>query len=66
MGATVLQVSQGTPPPLATGVRPPVERPATVLPIFLFLALALLPGLYLPHELQALLADAASYLEVAR
>ncbi|MBI4082513.1 MAG: hydrogenase [Candidatus Lambdaproteobacteria bacterium] len=65
MGATVLAVVQG---------RPPAEAAAgtfrdsaqTVLPIALLLLLVLGLGVYLPPPLQALLQEAAAYLEVGR
>jgi len=63
MGATVLHVVQG---------RPPVEVRRTtyrdnvlaVTPIFLFMAMVLLLGVYIPQPVTSLLNDAVHYLEV--
>jgi hydrogenase-4 component F len=65
MGATVLAVVQGNPPP-------PVEANTyrdtigTTGPILLFMALVLLLGLYIPPPLEALLTEAKRFLEVPR
>jgi hydrogenase-4 component F len=62
MGATVLSVVQGESPPdtPATGFR---DGFRTGVPIVLFMALVLLLGLYVPPPLEALLRDAAAFLE---
>jgi hydrogenase-4 component F len=61
MGATVLSVVQGTPPASAGRTS---DRFTTIAPIVVFLALALLFGLYLPPPLESLLREAAAYVEV--
>ncbi len=63
MGATVLAVVQGNPAERATnnGYQ---DSFATCAPIFLFMALVLLLGLYVPPPLESLLRDAAAFLEV--
>lgn len=63
MGSTVLTVVQGTPPAEQTenGYH---DRMATCAPILLFMALVLLLGLYVPPPLDALLREAAAFLEV--
>lgn len=63
MGATVLRVVQGEPSAQAAGT-PYRDRAGLVLPIMLFLGLAVLLGLYIPPPLQRLLQGAADYLEV--
>jgi len=65
MGATVLPVVLGTPPAhsATNGFR---DSFATGAPIVLFLALVLFLGVYVPHPLDSLLRDAATYLEVTR
>jgi hydrogenase-4 component F len=63
MGATVLAVVQGTPDE-AAAANGYHDRVSTVAPICLFLALVLLLGLYIPAPLDALLRDAANFLEV--
>ncbi len=63
MGATVLKVVQGEPPPAApAGTHR--EHLLTVGPIVGLLALALLLGVYIPAPLRALLDDATAFLEV--
>jgi len=65
MGATVLAVVQGKPPPrLATNAYR--DTIATTAPIVLFMALVLLLGLYIPPPLDSLLREAAALLEVKR
>jgi hydrogenase-4 component F len=60
MGATVLRVVQGEPPPA-----PPYrEGFLTVAPPLVFLALVLLTGVYIPAPLHRLLTDAAAFLEL--
>jgi hydrogenase-4 component F len=63
MGTTVLRVVQGEPSAQAsaTAYR---DRAGLVLPIMLFLGLAVLLGLYIPPPLQRLLQGAVDYLEV--
>ncbi len=63
MGATVLKVVQGRMPPAAraTSYR---DGWLTGLPPLVLLGLALLLGLWIPGPLQALLRDAARFLEV--
>jgi len=63
MGATVLRVVQGV-PPRAVAERPYQESFLTVAPGLCFLGLVLLLGVYIPSPLNALLHDAASFLEV--
>jgi hydrogenase-4 component F len=62
MGATVLSVTQGDPPsaPAKSGYR---DNVLTIAPIAAFLGLVLLLGVYLPPPVDALLRDAAGYLE---
>src|SRR5262249_30335172 len=62
MGATVLAVVQGTPPEQKspTGFQ---DGFRTGVPILLFMALVLLFGLYVPPPLEALLSEAAKFLE---
>jgi hydrogenase-4 component F len=60
MGATVLRVVQGDPPPAVNDYRDTV---GTVVPIVLFLGLVLLLGLYVPPALDGLLREAANFLE---
>jgi hydrogenase-4 component F len=62
MGATVLAVVQGVPPPQpeSNGYH---DRPSTVLPILMFMALVLCLGLYIPPPLEALLREAAALVE---
>ncbi|MEW6272290.1 MAG: proton-conducting transporter membrane subunit [Thermodesulfobacteriota bacterium] len=62
MGATVLSVVQGEPSKTLAedGFR---DGPLTVGPAIVFLALVLLLGLYIPPPLDALLRDAASFVE---
>jgi hydrogenase-4 component F len=64
MGATVLAVVQGVPPERPAG--PFRDSAATVLSIVLLMALVTGLGLYLPAPLQALLSQAASYVEHVR
>jgi hydrogenase-4 component F len=63
MGATVLAVVQGTPPePQApNGFH---DTLSTAGPILLFMALVLMLGIYVPQPLDALLRQAAAFLEV--
>jgi hydrogenase-4 component F len=61
MGATVLDVVQGAPPTEERAKEPL----GLVLPIAAFLGFSLLLGLYLPPSLEALLRDAAAYLDAA-
>jgi hydrogenase-4 component F len=65
MGATVLAVVQGTPAEQkdAGGYR---DSFSTCAPILLFLALVLLLGVYIPPPLEALVRDAAAFLEAPR
>ena len=62
MGATVLTVVQGVPAE-STAVNGYRDNFATCAPILLFMALVLLLGLYIPPPLEALLRDAAAFLE---
>jgi hydrogenase-4 component F len=61
MGITVLKVVQGRVPQdiEASGYR---DRFATVAPIFIFMAIVLLLGLYIPNPLDGMLREAARYL----
>ena len=63
MGTTVLRVVQGAPPPQAENT-PYRDTPALVVPILIFMALAILLGLTIPAPLATLLQDAVRYLEV--
>lgn len=63
MGATVLRVVQGVPSEKAMATTYH-ESPRLVIPIFMFLGLAIMLGLYIPSPLQTLLHDATAYLEV--
>ena len=65
MGATVLAVVQGEPPaqPATNGFH---DTFGTCFPILIFMALVLMLGLYIPPPLEALLRDAAAFLEVRR
>ena len=63
MGTTVLRVVQGVPPPQA-GATPYRDRPQTVIPILVFMGLAILLGLYIPPPINRMLHEAATYLEV--
>lgn len=65
MGTTVLRVVQGTPsePAAATPYR---EQTRVILPILIFLGLAVMLGVYIPPPLKQLLNDAATCLEGAR
>jgi hydrogenase-4 component F len=65
MGATVLAVVQGNPPPPgeANAYRDSI---GTTGPILLFMALVLLLGLYIPPPLELLLNEAKAFLEVPR
>ena len=65
MGTTVLRVVQGEPSPKATATTYQ-DRPRLVVPILVFLGLAIMLGLYIPPPLQSLLHQAADYLEVVR
>jgi hydrogenase-4 component F len=62
MGATVLRVVQGVPSAKATATAYR-ERPQLVIPILIFFGLALALGLVIPHSLNNLLHQAATYLE---
>lgn len=63
MGATVLAIVQGEPgaPTEVNGYR---DNIGTCAPILLSMALVLLLGLYIPPQLESLLNEAASFLEV--
>ena len=63
MGTTVLRVVQGLPSAqaAATTYR---DRPALVIPVLMFLGLAIMLGLYIPQPLQTLLHNAVAYLEM--
>ena len=65
MGATVLRVVQGE-PSAAAKARLYKERFLTVAPVVAFLVLVLLMGVYIPPPVNALLHDAASFLELRR
>jgi hydrogenase-4 component F len=62
MGATVLAVVQGNAPP-QTGTNGFRDNISTGAPILLFLALVVLLGVYIPSPLEALLREAAAFLE---
>ncbi len=62
MGATVLAVVQGTPPP-PTEANAYRDTVGTTGPILLFMALVLLLGLYIPPPLESLLTEAKRFLE---
>jgi hydrogenase-4 component F len=62
MGATVLAVVQGVPAE-TTASNSYRDSVATCAPILLFMALVLLLGLFIPPPLEALLRDAAAFLE---
>ena len=63
MGSTVLAVVQGEPPtsPKSNGFH---DTFGTCAPILIFMALVLMMGLYIPPPLEALLREAAAFLEV--
>ncbi len=63
MGTTVLRVVQGTPSPQANAT-PYRDGPQLIVPILVFLALAIMLGLYIPPPLEHLLQQAAAYVEV--
>lgn len=63
MTTTVLQVVLGKPPALVDDIAYR-DRPALVIPALVFLLLAVGIGLWLPPPVEALLHDAATYLEV--
>ena len=65
MGATVLAVVQGDPPEQSAknGFH---DTFGTCVPILMFMALVLMMGLYVPPPLEALLRDAAAFLEAPR
>ncbi|MBI3828156.1 MAG: hydrogenase [Planctomycetes bacterium] len=63
MGATVLAVVQGEPPE-KQDAHAFKDRMSTGVPILLFLGLVLMLGLYIPPALEALLREAAAFLEV--
>lgn len=62
MGAAVLTITQGEPPPPGEG-DVLGEAPGTWAPILGFVAVSLLLGLYLPAPLMGLLREATAYLE---
>jgi len=62
MGTTVLRVVQGVPSQAASTIKYN-ESTQLVFPIFIFLALAIMLGLYLPAPLHSLLTEAVAYLE---
>jgi hydrogenase-4 component F len=64
MGTTVLRVVQGQPSAQAAATTYK-DRAGLVVPIMIFLGLAILLGLYIPPPLDRLLHEAANYLEVA-
>lgn len=63
MGSTVLAVVQGN-APKSMEVNGYHDRISTGAPVLLFMALVLLLGLYVPPPLEALLREAAAFLEV--
>jgi hydrogenase-4 component F len=63
MGATVLAVVQGN-PPNSVPTNGYHDSFGTSIPILLFLGLILLLGLYIPPGLEAILQEAAKFLEV--
>ncbi len=65
MGATVLAVVQGNPPP-QTASKGFHDSFRMVAPILLFMALVLSLGLYVPPPLETLLREAAAFLEAQR
>ncbi len=65
MGATVLRVVQGTPSKQAASTNYQ-DRPQLVVPIIIFLGLAIMLGLYIPPPLASLLKDAAAFLEAGQ
>ena len=60
MGATVLELVQGEPPPETV---PKAEAPLTVAPIVVFAVLVVLLGVWVPRPLESLLRQAAASLE---
>lgn len=62
MGATVLRIVQGTPPPQTAAIKYQ-DRPNIVVPILIFAALVLVLGLYIPPPLEALLREATVLVE---
>ncbi len=64
MGATVLHVVQGEPPPANPDARLQRDRFSTSAPIALAMALVLLLGLYVPAPLATLVREAAAFLEM--
>jgi hydrogenase-4 component F len=65
MGATVLRVVQGTPSKQAASTDYH-DRPQLVVPILIFLSLAIMLGLYIPPPLASLLKDAVAFLEAGK
>jgi hydrogenase-4 component F len=70
MGITVLKVTQGSPPRPADTPRDAApnsykEGIGTLAPLFAFMAIVLLLGLYIPAPLESLLREAAAYLGAA-
>ena len=63
MGSTVLSMVQGESQPAADGYR---DTFGTCAPILLAMALVLMMGIYIPPPLEALVRDAAAFLEVPR
>jgi hydrogenase-4 component F len=63
MGTTVLRVVQGVPSARASATVYR-DRPQLVVPILVFMGMAIMLGLYIPPPLDRLLHEAASYLEV--
>jgi hydrogenase-4 component F len=61
MGKTTLKIVQGD---LPRGAPPYHEAALTILPVFAFMALSLLLGLYLPPPVRGLIDDAVRFLEV--
>lgn len=65
MGGAVLSVVQGEPPPGEVPERMR-DRPGTVAPLLLLMALVLLLGVWVPEPLGALVRNAAAFVEGAR
>lgn len=62
MGATVLRIVQGTPPPQTVAIKYQ-DRPNIVVPILMFAALVLVLGFYIPPPLESLIREAAVFVE---
>lgn len=62
MGATVLRIVQGTPPPQTATIKYQ-DRPNIVVPILIFAVLVLVLGLYIPPSLESLLREATVLVE---